>query len=183
MNNLLGQNNEVIKYTLKRSARVKHVRLQIDYNKGVVVIAPFHIKQHIIEQFILVKKKWIAKKLKFLAGKTFIKSNKNDYHKFKYQALKLAQLKIKEWNKFYNFTFNSINIKNQKTRWGSCSKKKNLNFNYKIIYLNEKRLNYLIVHELCHLAEFNHSTKFWQLISQTIPDYAKIKKELKQIVV
>ena len=83
-------------------------------------------------------------------------------------------------NKFYNFKINRIVIKNQTTRWGSCSSKGNLNFNYKIIYLKPHLADYLVVHELCHLGELNHSKRFWALVSKTIPNYVKISKELKR---
>jgi len=61
-----------------------------------------------------------------------------------------------------------------------CLSKGNLNFNYKIIYLKPYLADYLIVHELCHLGELNHSKRFWALVSKTISDYAKISKELKR---
>ena len=96
------------------------------------------------------------------------------------QASRLVESRIKYFNDFYNFKINRITIKNQKTRWGSCSSKGNLNFNYKIIYLKPALADYLIVHELCHLGELNHSKRFWALVSQTIPDYVSINKELRR---
>lgn len=89
--------------------------------------------------------------------------------------------RLSYFNKFYKFEINRIAIKNTRRRWGSCSSKKNLNFNYKIIYLKPELADYLIVHELCHLGQMNHSKKFWVLVSKTIPNYAKINKELKKI--
>ena len=88
--------------------------------------------------------------------------------------------RIGYFNKFYNFEINRIAIKNTSTRWGSCSSKKNLNFNYKIIYLRPALADYLIVHELCHLGRLNHSKEFWALVSKTIPDYVSINKELRR---
>ena len=92
----------------------------------------------------------------------------------------LALKKIEAFNKIYQFKYNRVSIRNQKTRWGSCSKSGNLNFNYKIALLPEKLVDYIIVHELCHLKEFNHSEKFWALVSITIPDYTIVRTELKQ---
>ena len=92
----------------------------------------------------------------------------------------MAQKKVLKFNKIYKFKYNKINIKNQKTRWGSCSVKGNLNFNYKIALLPEKLAEYIVVHELCHLGEFNHSYKFWKLVEKTIPDYLEIKEDLKK---
>ena len=96
------------------------------------------------------------------------------------QARILVENRLSFFNKFYKFEINRIAIKNTSTRWGSCSSKKNLNFNYKIIYLKPYLADYLIVHELCHLGQLNHSKKFWALVSQTIKDYGKISKELKK---
>ena len=104
-----------------------------------------------------------------------------DYVRHKHAALLLAQKKVAEWNAFYGFRVGKISVKNQKTRWGSCSRKGNLNFNYKILFLPEPLADYLVVHELCHLGEFNHSHKFWNLVAQTLPDYKARRVALKKI--
>ena len=90
------------------------------------------------------------------------------------------QSRINYFNQFYGFKIKRIAIKNASTRWGSCSSLGNLNFNYKIMYLKPELADYLIVHELCHLGEFNHSKKFKELVSKTIPDYVRVNKELKK---
>ena len=97
------------------------------------------------------------------------------------QARILVENRISFFNKIYNFEINRVFVKNQKTRWGSCSSNKNLNFNYKIIFLKPALADYLIVHELCHLKEFNHSEKFWNLVEKTIPDYKNINRELRRM--
>ncbi len=96
------------------------------------------------------------------------------------QARRFVENRISYFNKFYNFEINRVAIKNTSTRWGSCSSKRNLNFNYKIIYLRKELADYLIVHELCHLGQLNHSKKYWALVRQTIPNYVKINKELRR---
>jgi predicted metal-dependent hydrolase len=65
--------------------------------------------------------------------------------------------------------YSRISIRNQRGRWGSCSSKKNLNFNYRILDLNEELQDYVIVHELCHLVELNHGENFWNLMEKIIP--------------
>ena len=72
-----------------------------------------------------------------------------------------------------------ITVRDQKTRWGSCSSKGNLNFNWKLIMAPPQVLDYVVVHELCHLLEFNHSPRFWTLVEAQMPDYAVWKKWLK----
>ena len=107
------------------------------------------------------------------------KGKRKDYLTNKEEARKIAKKKLLKYNNYYNFKYNRISIRNQKTRWGSCSAKGNLNFNYKICKLPEELCDYVIVHELCHLKEFNHSNNFWELVSLTIPNYKKIRRELK----
>ncbi len=96
------------------------------------------------------------------------------------QARRFAIERINYFNKFYSFKVNRIAIKNTSTRWGSCSSRGNLNFNYKIIYLRPELADYLIVHELCHLGELNHSKRFWGLVGQTILNYVELNKELRR---
>ena len=102
-----------------------------------------------------------------------------NYLKYKNQATVLVKEKLEYFNQFYNYKYNRIVIRNQKTRWGSCSKRGNLNFNYKVALLSEKEVNYIVVHELCHLGEFNHSKKFWDLVEKTIPDYKDARNSLR----
>jgi len=171
-----------VEYTLKVSKRARRMRLAIYCDTDFVVTAPSNVSQNIIEQFIVRKSQWILDKLEYfksISGKINAKDAENDYANYKDQALVLAKKRIEYFNKIYGFKFNRINIKNQKTRWGSCSRKGNLNFNYKIALLPEKLADYIIAHELCHLKEFNHSRKFWNLVAKVMPDYFEIRNELR----
>jgi predicted metal-dependent hydrolase len=94
-------------------------------------------------------------------------------------ARKLVYERLEYFNQFYNFKYNTVRIKSHLTRWGSCSSKGNLNFNYKIALLPPELADYIVVHELCHLGEFNHSQKFWDLVAQQIPNYQKLRERLK----
>ncbi|MBX4195675.1 M48 family metallopeptidase [Candidatus Parcubacteria bacterium] len=103
------------------------------------------------------------------------------YLKHKEMARGLVQARLEHFNTFYNFDYKRIAIKNHKSRWGSCSKKGNLNFNYRIALLPPHLADYIIVHELCHLEEFNHSERFWALVEKTLPDWRKSRAELMRI--
>ncbi|MEI6280835.1 MAG: M48 family metallopeptidase [bacterium] len=103
-----------------------------------------------------------------------------DYKRHKETARALAHARVAYFNTFYNFPVRRISIRNTKTRWGSCSQKGNLNFNYKILFLPALMTDYIIVHELCHLKEFNHSQNFWDLVAKIIPEHKVIRKELKK---
>jgi len=102
-----------------------------------------------------------------------------DYIKNKEKARDFINSRIFYFNEIYGFKFNRIAIRNQRRIWGSCSKKGNLNFNYRVIFLPSHLADYIIVHELCHLKELNHSRNFWELVERGMPEYKKIRKELK----
>jgi hypothetical protein len=84
------------------------------------------------------------------------------------------------FNHFYGLKWKKVMIKNQKTRWGSCSRQGNINFNYKIALLPERAVDYIIVHEMCHLVEMNHSRKFWNLVAKTVPDHREVRRDLRK---
>ena len=75
--------------------------------------------------------------------------------------------------------YQTIRVKNQKSRWGSCSSKQNLNFNWRLLMAPDVVLDYVVIHELCHLREMNHSKAFWSLVASVMPDYEKQEKWLK----
>lgn len=114
-------------------------------------------------------------------NKYMLRFNKKHYAKNKIYARELIEGRLEYFNKQYGFGYNKIFIRNQKTRWGSCSSRKNLNFNYKLLFLPARLRDYVIVHEICHLKELNHSHKFWYLVERAFPDYKDIKKELRGI--
>lgn len=173
--------NKKVSYTLKTSKRVKRMRLAVYCDGTFVVTRPIGLSDNVVENFINQKSKWVISKINFFSqfSADIFKNDHDKYLKHKNEVRQFINKRIKYFNEIYNFQFNLINIKNQKTRWGSCSKKGNLNFNYKILFLPKKITDYIIVHELCHLQEFNHSRKFWDLVALVLPDYLEIKKELK----
>ncbi len=87
--------------------------------------------------------------------------------------------RVKKLAEKYNFKINKINIRGQKTRWGSCSSKGRLSFNYRLMQFNKDIIDYVIIHELCHLLEMNHSPRFWKLVESYCPNYKLLKKGLR----
>ena len=127
---------------------------------------------------------WVRKKLqkqKNNIDPDLATYEREHYLLHKERARKLAEEKVKYWNRFYGFEFGRISIRNQKSRWGSCSSKKNLSFNYKIVFLKEELQDYLIVHELCHLKHMNHSKRFWTLVGRAFPDHKVHSEALKRV--
>ena len=71
----------------------------------------------------------------------------------------------------HGFKYEKVRIKNQKTRWGSCSSKRNLNFNMRLMMAPDEAIDYVIIHELCHLRELNHTPAFWRLVEACCPNF------------
>ena len=95
---------------------------------------------------------------------------------------KIFKEKLNGFAKQMNVHFNMVRIKNVKTIWGSCSSKKNLNFNFRLFFLPEALIDYVFVHELAHLKHMNHSKAFWSEVEKQIPDYKKRREELKRYI-
>ena len=159
------------------------MRIAVHYDGNVVVTSPFGVRQSIVDKFVSDKKQWILKKISFFNSidrKAIRPFSRDDYLKHKDEASALVKERVEFYNKTYRYSFNKICIRNQKTRWGSCSSKQNLNLNYKILFLHRDLRDYIIVHEMCHLKEFNHSHKFWSLVKKACPNYLETKKELRK---
>lgn len=106
-------------------------------------------------------------------------ASRKHYREHHRAARVLVNERLPELNQAYGFTYHRISIRNQGTRWGSCSKQGNLNFNYRLLFLAPALQDYIMVHELCHLQELNHSKKFWSLVAQTVPSYQLLRKALR----
>ena len=175
--------NKKVAYTLRKSNRARRMRLAVYCDGSVVVTTPYDLQESIAERFIREKTGWLFSKLAFFKqfeGKPVARYSHEDYLKYKDGALALVQDKVDYFTNQHGYRYNKITIKNQKTCWGSCSRKANLNFNYKVLFLPENVQNYIIAHELCHLKELNHSKRFWKLVADTFPDYREIKAELRK---
>jgi predicted metal-dependent hydrolase len=98
---------------------------------------------------------------------------------YRKQAADLVPKKVAELGSRLRISYGRISIKKVKTRWGSCSHQGNLNFNWKLIMIPEPVVDYVIIHELCHRKEMNHSQKFWQLVGQYCPDWRQHRQWLK----
>ena len=175
--------NEKVEYRLKKSRRAKNISLAVGKGAELSITVPFWLDENRALEFARQKADWILRKIKYFRNtqpSLLPERSRKDYLKYKKLAREIAEKKLEYFNQFYNFSFNKISIRNQKTRWGSCSKNGNLNFSYRIIFLPENLCDYIIVHELCHLGEFNHSEKFWDLVVKTIPKYKEIRKKIRK---
>lgn len=175
--------NTEIPIIIKRGRTFRGIRIAIrSSNASVVVTHGRFVTQGFLNTYLESKREWIEEKVTKLQTINPIlrtKHSKSEIKKFSKEALMLVKSKLEYFNKHYNLEYKKVFIKNQKTKWGSCSSTKNLNFNYKIILLPPHLQDYLVVHELCHLKEFNHGKAFWNLVGEKIPDHKILSKKLR----
>lgn len=177
--------NRNVPYRLRVSMRSRALRFTVSSGGIFTVTSPRYLSWETVLKFINQKSKWILDAIDSMSAFPISVSKKVSnagYLKYKNEAMNLAQEKVEKFNQLYNFKYNKISIRNQKSRWGSCSGKRNLSFNYKIVLIPEHLADYIIVHELCHLGQLNHSRSFWNLVAQTIPHYKNSRVELRKMV-
>jgi hypothetical protein len=98
----------------------------------------------------------------------------------KHSAKKYLTVRVNELALKYGFEVKKFSLRGQKTRWGSCSHSGKISLNYRLMKLKKEIIDYIIIHELCHLRQMNHSKKFWLEVEKIIPGYKALKKELRQ---
>ena len=171
-----------MKYNVIRSNR-KSLALVVKPDGTLLVRSPRLVPGDKIAAFVEQHRDWIGKKQLELAERQKIRSEVP-----KLTAKELKELKDKAMNEFpervryfagiLRVSYGRISIRNQKTKWGSCSSKGNLNFNCLLMLAPEFVRNYVVVHELCHRKEMNHSLRFWAEVEAVLPDYKEAKRWL-----
>lgn len=128
-------------------------------------------------------KHYINKNVLYFNSKYFSSFTETDLYNnwLREEAQNYIPKRVRELSNKYNFQFNSIYIKDMRSRWGSCSSKKNLSFNLKLMYFNYDVIDYVIIHELCHLKQMDHSKKFWKLVEGIIPNYKIHQNQLSKV--
>ncbi len=174
----------MIAYTLRKYRRSRRIRLSVHADGRVVVTAPLRVSVRAVEEFVQEKTPWVEEKLAAFAPLGLEKTarrSRAEYLKHKEAARTLARTRLAHFSALYGIAHGSVSIRNQSTRWGSCSRKGNLNFNYKIALLPSELADYVIVHELAHVREFNHSKRFWDLVAYTIPNHKDARTRLRTL--
>ncbi len=161
-------------YTLRQSARARNLRLTVYPDGRVALTVPRRASGRDVERFLAEKSPWVEATLarqSKLPPPLVPKGGRREYLARREEARALAEDLLTRWNKIYGFRWSRVSIRNQKTRWGSCSRRGSLSFNYRIVHLPPELADYLVVHELCHLAHMNHGPNFWAEVARAIPDY------------
>ena len=169
-------------YRVIRSNR-KTLSLEIRPDGSLLVRAPYGMSEARIHQFVTSHQRWIDRHEEQLrARRQQAPAAHLTYDQLRElgdQALEVIPGKVRSYAAHMGVTYGRITIRNQKTRWGSCSSKGNLNFNCLLMLMPEEILDYVIVHELAHRIEMNHSAAFWLIVEKELPDYRKRRKWLK----
>lgn len=176
--------DRTIRYAIKTSDRAQRLRLAVYADGSVVVTKPVLTSGADVKKFVEYKKEWIERKLEFnhtLPIPELRTTSQRHFLAHKNQAQQLVEGKVLPWSKKLRVIYHQVAVKRLKARWGSCSGNGNLSFNYKILFLPPDLQDYLIVHELCHLKEMNHSPKFWKWVASAMPHYADLKKMIRNI--
>jgi predicted metal-dependent hydrolase len=172
------------KIEIIRSNR-KTLSLEIKKDLRVIVRAPITTPHRRIEEFLKEKSGWLEKNLKLMKERLEKRNlmpslTEEDIKKAKKLAKKIIPKKVSEFAKIIGVTFGGVSIRLQKTKWGSCTQKGNLNFNCLLVFCPEEVLNYVIIHELCHIKQLNHSKAFWAEVEKHCKNYKELQKWLKK---
>ncbi|MGN0157490.1 MAG: M48 family metallopeptidase [Lachnospiraceae bacterium] len=190
MNNILSVDKNGVtyhlSYTIIRSNR-KSIGIEVKPGGEIIVRAPRFISSSRIEQVLDKKAEWILKSyLKLKDSSVKSPDNKNDPRitaltkRYRDAATEYIPKRVAYYQPYTGGTYSRITIRDQKTRWGSCSSNGTLSFNFRLMLAPPRVLDYVVVHELCHLTYMNHSKEFWQAVERVMPDYRIYRDWLKQ---
>ncbi len=165
----------------------KSIELNICRDGHIRVRVPFSVTDAEIAQVLKEKSSWIEKHRKqMLERQQSVREmwgnrlSAQDIQALADQAVKIIPEKVRYFAGKIGVDYGRITIRNQKTRWGSCSGKGNLNFNCLLMLTPDEVQDYVVIHELCHRKEMNHSPKFWAEVAKFMPDYKQKRKWLKE---
>ncbi len=181
----LQKDDQTLTLQVIRSAR-KTIGLQVKEDGSVLLRIPNRLSARALQEFLNREQSWIWQKAEQMQSR--IKQRETTGATPVEQLSREELEKIKEkigsrvryYSKIMGVTVGRITIRNQKTRWGSCSSKGNLNFNYQLYYLPEELLDYVVVHELSHRRHMNHSADFWAEVEKYCHNYRIYRKKLKE---
>ena len=161
------------------------ISLEITSSGEILVRAPRRMQEVEIRTFIESKSSWLAKHLKqserdLEAVQEEGRFTEEEIRKLTFLAKTIIPEKVSYYARLMGVTYGRISIRKQKSRWGSCSREGNLNFNCLLMMAPPGVLDYVVVHELSHRLEMNHSARFWAQVEKVIPDYRELRKWLRE---
>ncbi len=178
-----------MKYEIQviRSGR-RSIALEIRPDLQILVRAPYRASDREIRQFVSEKSEWLEKHFEMarrrreeLEGMPREQAlTMDEIRSMADEAMKVIPERVRHYAPIVGVDYGRITIRNQRTRWGSCSGKGNLNFNCLLMRTPPEVLDYVVVHELCHRKEMNHSGRFWAEVERVLPEYRKARQWLRE---
>lgn len=167
-----------VEYTLIRSQRLTAA---IEIKRGEVIVrVPLKMKKKDVESFVERHKTWIENHLSRSDMQDVVPFTDAEIASLAEKAKAYIPSRVKLYAERMNVNVNRVTIRAQRTKWGSCSGKGNLNFNCLLMLTPPEVIDSVVVHELCHLKEMNHSKKFYAEVEKYFPNYAECKKWMKE---
>lgn len=165
----------------EESAKAKHLNISIKPFSGIRVAVPKRLSFTKAKKIVLSKYQWIDKNLeKIRAAEKKAKPIQLQFENFNNNEIKRALIQRLEYlSSTYNIPYNKVTIRNQKTRWGSCSGNNNISLNIKLMLLPDELRDYVIMHELVHTRIKNHSKEFWKELDYYFPHSKNLDKKLR----
>lgn len=173
-----------ITYEIIKSSR-KTIAVEVRQDGSVLVRAPRNCPQSRIDTFLKEKQAWVLAKVEEQKEKEADSMkiqplSEAEQRLYRDKAREIFEQKVSYYAQMMGVSYGRIAIRDQKTRWGSCSGEGNLNFNWRLIFAPAGVMDYVVVHELAHRKEMNHSPRFWRVVEDTMPEYRKYQKWLKE---
>ena len=166
-------------YEIIRSNR-KTIAIQIKSDGHVIVRCPNSMRAQDIRLFVESKENWIRKHISRLRTENYRKFTAEEIARLRDRTKTLVRERAAFYAPMIGVSYHRISVRVQHTRWGSCSGKGNLNFNALLALLPPRVVDYVVVHELCHLKQMNHSSRFWAEVESILPDYKNLKRWLNE---
>ena len=166
--------------TIVKSRRAKHIRVTIKPDQTVRLTVPRGESVDKAIKFLHSKSPWITKHLQRFSKLENTPTNLQPPKINEPQAIDTLISRLEELARIHNIKYAKVTIRNQKTKWGSCSAKNNISLNINLVRLPEKLRDYVILHELAHTRIKNHSREFWTELDKHIPDSKKIASRLRK---
>jgi predicted metal-dependent hydrolase len=151
-----------------KSNRAKYIRITISPDRTIRLIVPRRKSIEKGRQFLHSKVPWIIRNLPSAAKLEKPRENLPDFEVSKHQACEMLVGRLRELARIHHFDYKKVSIKNQKTKWGSCSSKNRINLNINLVRLPDQLRDYVILHELVHTRIKNHSKEFWAELDRTL---------------
>ncbi len=169
-----------MEYSLIFSKKRKTVSISVR-NGGIVVRAPYGTSKTLIDKFVFDNEKWITsqKEKEKRREEKFESLTEKQIKEYKKKAKEYFTSKTEEYSKIMNLKYGRITITSAKKRFGSCSSQGNISYSYRLMLYPESAREYVVVHELAHIKEMNHSKRFYDIVRGVLPDYKERRQMLR----